>query len=119
MTVPDLDSFEVEYWRKAHSEQQVKFRALYFPCRSLANERDRLEDRFSTLSICEAKTKEISNQQQMLTKSLLALVERERKTKFIDGSHTVYYTETGPRPVVRDQMADSKSRIRREDISKL
>ena len=119
MTVPELDSFEVQYWRAAHCEQVGKFRALYSHCQSLANERDRLEDYISALSTCETKTKELSNQQQKLTKSLLALVEKERKTKFIDGSHTLYYAVTEPRPVVRNEMADSKNRIRKEDITRL
>ena len=119
MTVPELDSFEVQYWRSAHCEQVEKFRALYSHCQSLANERDRLEDYISALSTCETKTKELSNQQQKLTKSLLALVEKERKTKFIEGSHTLYHAVSEPRPVVRIEMANAVQRIRQEEITKL
>ena len=71
------------------------------------------------MTSCESKTKELSSQQQKLTKSLLALVEREKKTKFIQGSNSLNYSVTEPTPVVRNEMADSKTRIRREDITRL
>jgi hypothetical protein len=119
MTVSELDSFEVQYWRSAHFEQEEKFRAFYSHCQSLACERDKLEDYISALSLCENKTKELSSQQQKLTKFLLALVERERKTKFIEGSHTLYYSVTEPTPAIRNEMADSKTSFRREDFTKL
>merc|ERR1719341_515873 len=114
-----MDRVDVQHWRSAHTEQKQRFQALYSHCRSLANERDKLQDYISALSICEAKGKEISDQQQKLTKSLLALVEKEKKTKFINGSHSLNYSVTEPSPVVRNEMADSKSRIRREDITRL
>jgi len=110
---------EVQNWRSAHQQQDEKFQALYSHCRSLANERDKLRDHISALSICEAKTKELSDQQQKLTKSLLALIEKEKKTKFINGSHSLDYSVTQPTPAVRHEMADSMSRIRKEDITRL
>ena len=66
------------------------------------------------MSSCESKTKELSSQQQKLTKSLLALVDRERKNKFIEGSHTLYHAVSEPRPVVRIEMANAVQRIRQE-----
>merc|ERR1719341_3160107 len=114
-----MDRVDVQHWRSAHTEQKQRFQALYSHCRSLAIERDRLQDQMSALSICEAKTKELFDQQQKLTKSLLALVEKEKKTKFINGSHSLDYSVTEPTPAIREEIADSKSRIRREDITKL
>ena len=49
-----------------------------------------MEDHTSAISTCETKTKEPFTQQQMLTISLFTLAERERKTKFIEGWHTLY-----------------------------
>ena len=106
ITVHELDSFEVQYWRSAQCEQEEKFRALYSHCQSLACERDKLEDYITALSSCESKAKEISSQQQKLTKSLLALVDKEKKTKFIQGSQSLNYSRTEPTPDVRIEMAE-------------
>ena len=87
--VPEVFSYKDEY----DDTQEEKFQVLYAYCRSLASERDRLEDHI-TASMCERKTIEISAQQQRLTESLLALVEKERKTKFIDGNHSLRFEQT-------------------------
>jgi hypothetical protein len=57
MTTPELDRFEVQFWRSAHCVQEERFGPLYSHCRSLAKERDRLEDYISALSSCESKTR--------------------------------------------------------------
>ena len=88
--VPEVFSYKDEY----DDTQEEKFQVLYAYCRSLASERDRLEDRITALSMCERKFIEISAQQQELTESLLALVEKERKTKFIDGNHSLRFEQT-------------------------
>ena len=46
-------------------------------------------------------------------------MDRERKTKFIEGSHTLYHAVSEPRPVVRIEMANAVQRIRQEEITKL
>ena len=97
----------------------AKFIAMYNHCSKLARDREKLEDYISAMNTSEAKTKEIFAQQQMLTKSLLALLDKEKKTKFINGSHSLNYSLTEPTPEVRTEMADSRSRIRREDIIRL
>ena len=116
----DVDnSFGLECDKPGHHELEEKFRALYVYCRSLACERDKLKNYITTLSLCESKAREISTQQEKLTKSLIALVDREKKTKFIEGSHTLHYSVTEPRPDVRDEMASAVGRIREEEIIKL
>jgi hypothetical protein len=51
---------------------------------------------------CEKAAKEISIKQQLVAKSLLALGQKEKKIKFITGSHSIVYRRTEPSPMVRD-----------------
>ena len=102
-----------------YEDMQAKFISIYDHCKNLARDRQKKMDYIAILHSSEEKAKEITVQQQNLTKSLLALVEKERKTKFIEGSHTLYFSVTETTPAIRNEMANSKTSIRREDITKL
>jgi hypothetical protein len=97
---------------------QAKFISIYDHCKNLARDRQKKMDYIAILHSSEENAKEIIVQQQNLTKSLLALVEKERKTKFIEGNHS-YCEQTEPSPVVRQEMAAAGVRIQEQDIDKL
>ena len=59
-------------------------------------------DYIATLMGSEKAAKEISIKQQLVAKSLLALGQKEKKIKFITGSHSIVYRRTEPSPMVRD-----------------
>merc|ERR1719318_950651 len=95
-----------------------KFNALYNHCKNLALDRQRKEDHIATLLASEEKARQISLQQQNLTKSLLALKEKKRKTRFIEGQHSLHYGETEPSPRVKQEMDLAAARIRKEKEKK-
>merc|ERR1719318_1112367 len=91
-----------------------KFIAIYNHCRDLALDMQRKDDYIATLLASEEKARQISLQQQNLTKSLLALKEKKRKTRFIEGQHSLHYGETEPSPRVKQEMDLAVARIRKE-----
>merc|ERR1719318_912348 len=92
---------------------QSKFDAIYNHCKNLALDRQRKKDYIATLLSSEEKAKQISLQQHNLTKSLLALKEKKRKTRFIDGQHSLHYGETEPSPKVKQEMDLAAARIKK------
>ena len=96
------------------NQMQAKFISIYNHCRDLAMDRQKKMDNITILLRMEEKAKVITVQQQNLTKSLLALKQKEKKTKFIDGSHSFYYGPTEPSLQVKQEMSLAAARIRKE-----
>ena len=95
---------------------QAKFIAMYHHCKNVALDRQKKEDFIALLLSKEEKAKQITLQQQNLTKSLLALKEKKRKTRFIDGDHSLYCEQTEPSPEVQQEMFLAAARIREEKV---
>ena len=68
------------------NQMQARFISIYTHCRDLAMDRQKKMDNITIHLRMEEKAKVITVQQQNLTKSLLALKQKEKKTKFIDGT---------------------------------
>jgi hypothetical protein len=92
---------------------------MYDHCSNLAKDIDKKDSYFTIVLEGEEKAKEVTFQQQTLTKSLAALVEKQRKVKLIDGDFSITYAETNPSPAVLDEVSASRTRIMEEDINQL
>ena len=97
-----------------YAEMQAKFITIYNHCKNLAMDRQKKEDHIAMLLIEEEKAKEITVQQRNLIKSLVALKEKEKTTKFIDGNHSFYHGQTEPSLQVRQEMSLAAARVRKE-----
>ena len=110
----EFDIFEVEYWRKVCHEQLQKFNAIYSHCCNLADDIDKKDDYISALVNSEEMAQNLYQQQKTMAISLLALTNKERKSKFIMGDHKLSYAKTAPTEALRDEMERSAIRKRGE-----
>ena len=110
----DLDIFEVDYWRAVYQDQLLKFNALYSHCCNLAMDIDKKDEYISALVNSEEIAINLYQKQKTMTISLLALTNKERKSKFILGDHKITYATTAPTEALRDEMESSAIRKRGE-----
>ena len=78
---------------------QMKFNAMHFNCVNLSQELQRKEEKLTWLRESDRIQKQLSEQQQLLTRSTIALY-KQHKTRFIMGQHSVVYRPTDTRPEV-------------------
>ena len=109
-----ITKLEVEY-----EDMQLKFLSMYDHCSNLAKDIEKKDSYITIVLEGEVKAKEVTFQQQTLTKSLAALVEKQRKVKLIDGDFSITYAETNPSSDVVDEVSASRTRIMEQDITQL
>ena len=109
-----ITKLEFEY-----EDMQLKFLSMYDHCSNLAKDIEKKDSYITIVLEGEVKAKEVTFQQQTLTKSLAALVEKQRKVKLIDGDFSITYAETNPSSDVVDEVSASRTRIMEQDITQL
>ena len=119
----EFDIFEVEYWRAVAEKQQLKFDALYTHCRNLADELENSKSAISALKESEAMAQNLYQKTRAMTKSLLALGEKERKVKLIHGDHQLAYNTVSPMEDTRLQMEEAaqrqKEKVRQDRLAEI
>ena len=108
----ELDIFEVDNWRAVYQDQLLKFNALYSHCCNLAMDIDKKDEYISALVNSEEIAINLYQKQKTMTISLLALTNKERKSKFILGDHKITYATTTPTEALRNEMESSAIRKR-------
>ena len=96
---------------------QMKFNAMHFNCVNLSQELQRKEEKLTLLRESDRIQKQLSEQQQLLTRSTIALY-KQHKTRFIMRQHSVVYRPTDTRPEVQQEMSLAMQRIRAEQVMK-
>jgi hypothetical protein len=99
--------------RKLEEAQHIK-KALVKNVLDMKGKLSREEHIISALKASEAKAMQLHRKQQDMIKSLIALREKTRRTKFITGHHRVSYGMTGPSAMVREEMSLAAERQRQE-----
>ena len=97
---------------EAMAAMQKKFRAMHFHCMNLSREMQKKDKKLDLLRESDRLQKHLSQQQQLLARSTVALY-KQHKTRFIMGQHSVVYRPAGNPPVVQQEMDQAAARIRR------
>ena len=69
---------------------EKKFRAMHFHCVNLSQELQKKDEKLELLKESDRLQKQLSQQQQLLARSTVALY-KQHKTRFIMGQHSVVY----------------------------
>ena len=93
------------------SALQNKFDAMYHHCQNLSEELQKKDVKLALLKESDRIQKQLSQQQQLLARSTIALYKQHR-TRFIMGQHSLVYRLTDTRPEVQQEMTLATQRIR-------
>ena len=113
-----VESIASEY-EKIIDSMQAKYDALYYHCCNMANDIQRKEDMITALSKSETLAMlSLSEEKEAMVKSLLTMVNKERKVKLISWFHNITHEQVTPTQSVRQKMASSALGPRRKiDVS--
>ena len=94
---------------------QSKFDAMIYHSYNLAQDLHQKEELILALQESETKARTLYHKKQAMTKSLLGVIDKERRVKFITGNHQITYKQVNPTDNTRDEMALAAARIREKE----
>merc|ERR1719154_520930 len=111
-----VESIASEY-EEIIAKMQDKFDALYSHCCNLASDIKKKDDIISALYDSEKLAISLSERKETMVKSLLAMVNKERKVKIATWFHNITHEQVAPTQAVRQEMASAASRVRMKEQS--